>query len=313
MLRIRPITLVPAWLALSTCPLPRVDVPESDGPAAAAATAVPRGALLHETFDDPALAARGWYDQAGVTLSRRPRAAGGAQALEAHFPRGSTTPSWRAMRHLFDETDSVYLRYWVKYSSNWVGSGRSHQPHEIYLLTNQDDAYVGPSFTHLTVYIEHNYQGGAIPVIAIQDGLNIDQSRVGQDLAAATEHRAVAGCNGEQDARRSDCYRTGSRHVNGLRWKAGRPYRIGAWHLVEAFFQLNSIRNGRGLRDGIARYWLDGELLIDQSTVLFRTGAHADMKFNQLLIAPYIGDGSPVSQTMWIDELTLATRRTDRE
>lgn len=33
------------------------------------------------------------------------------------------------------------------------------------------------------------------------------------------------------------------------------------------------------------------------------------MKFNQLMIAPYTGDGSPVSQTMWVDELTIATSK----
>ena len=31
------------------------------------------------------------------------------------------------------------------------------------------------------------------------------------------------------------------------------------------------------------------------------------MQFNQLIIAPYIGDGSPVTQTMWIDNLTVGT------
>jgi hypothetical protein len=32
------------------------------------------------------------------------------------------------------------------------------------------------------------------------------------------------------------------------------------------------------------------------------TAANADLLFNQLLIAPYIGDGSPLRQTMWIDD-----------
>ena len=33
------------------------------------------------------------------------------------------------------------------------------------------------------------------------------------------------------------------------------------------------------------------------------------MRLNQFLIAPYIGDGSPVAQTMWVDNLTVATDR----
>jgi hypothetical protein len=31
------------------------------------------------------------------------------------------------------------------------------------------------------------------------------------------------------------------------------------------------------------------------------------MQFDQLVIAPYIGDGSPISQGLWIDDLTVAT------
>ena len=44
---------------------------------------------------------------------------------------------------------------------------------------------------------------------------------------------------------------------------------------------------------------------------MIRTGEHPDMKFNQFLLAPYIGCGSPVEQTMWIDDLTVATCRPD--
>jgi hypothetical protein len=42
---------------------------------------------------------------------------------------------------------------------------------------------------------------------------------------------------------------------------------------------------------------------------MFRTGAHANMQLNQLVIGPYIGDGSPVDQYFWVDNLRLATGR----
>jgi hypothetical protein len=63
------------------------------------------------------------------------------------------------------------------------------------------------------------------------------------------------------------------------------------------------------MADGEIQYWYDGTLLIGHSNVVLRTGQHPDMKFNQLMIAPYIGDGSPVSQTMWVDELTIGTSK----
>jgi len=40
--------------------------------------------------------------------------------------------------------------------------------------------------------------------------------------------------------------------------------------------------------------------------VLMRTAQHADMKFNQFIIAPWIGDGSPIDQTFWLDDLVVA-------
>ena len=77
----------------------------------------------------------------------------------------------------------------------------------------------------------------------------------------------------------------------------------------EAFFQVNSVLNGTGLPDGVAQYWFNGTLVIDRHDVLFRTGARPNINFRQFIIAPYIGDGSPVNQTMWIDNLVVATGR----
>jgi hypothetical protein len=79
------------------------------------------------------------------------------------------------------------------------------------------------------------------------------------------------------------------------------------WHHVEAYFKLNNIVAGKGIPDGKIRYWYDEKLLISYDDILFRTAQFPDMKLNQFLIAPYIGDGSPIEQTMWIDELTVAT------
>src|SRR5438552_9250599 len=125
--------------------------------------------LFQETFEDDALASRGWYDNLGIATTTAEHVSGSTRALEAHFPAGATTPTWGgAARHLFTETESVYLSYWVKYSANWVGSGQLYHPHEFLLLTNENDPYVGPSFTHLTAYVEHNYQNGGIPVLALQ-------------------------------------------------------------------------------------------------------------------------------------------------
>jgi len=273
--------------------------------------------LLQETFADSAFASRGWYDNTSMAITDTVHIVGSTHSLEIHFTVGATAPTWGGTaRHLFQLTRSVYLSYWVKYSTTWVGSGQPYHPHEFYFLTNEDAAYAGPAFNYLTAYVEDNYQNGGIPVLSVQDGMNIDQTRIGVDLTKVTENRAVAGCNGNSDGYQTSCYAMGNgQYDNGKTWEASQPYFLpnpGAgyknnWHFVEAYFQLNSIQNGIGVSDGIARYWVDRQLVIDHTNVLLRTGAHPNMMFNQLLIGPYIGSGSPVDQTMWVDNLTVAT------
>ena len=78
---------------------------------------------------------------------------------------------------------------------------------------------------------------------------------------------------------------------------------------MEAYFQLNTVFNGVGQADGVVQYWFNGALIIDRHDILFRTGAHPTLQMDQLAIAPYIGDGSPVDQYMWVDNLRVATAR----
>jgi hypothetical protein len=284
-------------------------------------TAVPQ-LLFEEKFEDNQFAARGWYDipATGFTsVTTAEHATGSRQSLEAKFAAGATSPSpYAGGRHLFTPSESVYLTYWVKYSTNWVGSGKTYHPHEFHFLTTEDAPYVGPASTFLTAYIEHNYQSaGGVASIGIQDAKNIDGTRANQDLTNVTEQRAVAGCNGNPDGTVGACYRVGTEWLNGKTWTSAQavfgaapgPSYKNNWHRVETYFQLNTISGGKGQLDGIAQYWIDGQLVIDRHNVIFRTGAHPNMKFNQFLMAPYIGDGSPVAQSMWIDDIKVMTAR----
>lgn len=272
---------------------------------------------FEEGFEDGDLASRGWFDNTSLTITNE-ESRSGQSALEIRFLEGGTLPTFGgASRIEFEETDRVYLSYWVKYSANWVGSGRSYHPHEFQFLTTADDPFVGPAFTHLTTYVEHNYQDGIVPVFGTQDAANIDLDRVGEDLTGTTEDRATAGCNGDGDAYSTSCFPIGSTYRNGKFLGGDEPVLTpgpGAssqneWHFVEAYFELNSIVNGVGQADGSARYWLDGELILDFPNLLFRTGSHPDMAFRVLVIGPYIGDGSSVEQITWIDDVRVANGR----
>jgi len=263
---------------------------------------------FEEGFEGGGFAGRGWYDNTSLSLTTQEKVSGNS-ALEVRFNQGATTPTFGgSARHIFDETESVYVSYWVKYSDNWVGSGASYHPHDIQLATNEDGLYIGPRDSHLTTYIETNYQSGIRPVLGMRDRLNINTASIDTDLTHVTENRAAAGCNGNTDGYRTGCFQMGSDWVNEKFWKdTQHSISPGVWHFVEVFFQLNSIQNGIGITDGVARYSLDGNIVLDMTDVLFRTGAHPNMKFRQFLLAPYIGDGSPLTQTMWIDDLTVAS------
>jgi hypothetical protein len=70
---------------------------------------------------------------------------------------------------------------------------------------------------------------------------------------------------------------------------------------------MNSIVGGIGQPNGIVQFKIDGIPVIDINNAVIRTGANSTLTFDKFLFAPYIGDGSPVDQTIWIDDLTVAT------
>lgn len=276
---------------------------------------------VQEGFEDVSpqkLEARGWYDNLWIMVTSAQKYSG-AQSVEYRFPAGQPRAiQGGAIRRKFPETDAVYLSFKIKYSSNWTGSNKPWHPHQFHFMTNKNTDYHGPSFSYLTVYVEENE---GIPLLAWQDGANIDQTRVHQNLVGVTENRGVAGCNGDTDGYGAGaCYimdPAEGLYYNGKEVRAGAKYfddaagprYKGDWHHIEAYFKLNSIVNGKGQRDGIAQYWYDGQLIIDKRDVVLRTAANPTMKFNQFILAPWIGDLSPIDQTFWVDDIVIANGR----
>lgn len=268
--------------------------------------------LLEEKFDSTAFSARGWFDSTAPEISTIQHISGSSAALQMHYLKGAITPAElkTPMRHSFNPSETVYVRYYVKYSDGWQGSNKPYHPHEFYLLTTADDRWIGPGNTHFTAYIEQN--GGTLQV-GMQDSLNIDATKIGVDLTNISEARGVAGCNGNPDGVASDCYNAGT-YRNGKWYRSssinftdvkGANYK-GDWHKIEALIKFNTIYNGKGQSDGIMQLWQDGNLVVSRKNLIMRTAANATMKFNGILIGPWIGDGSPVDQTTWIDELLVA-------
>ncbi len=277
--------------------------------------------LIQEGFEDNAFTSRNWYDNTSLTLTDTVHIAGSTHALEVHFRAGATTPTWGggAARHLFTATPTLYISYWVKYSSNWVGSAHLYHPHEFLVMSDMDGDYDGPSNNWLVAYVEHNYQNGGIPRLAMQDSraINTSYGPPPINLIGVTENRSTGGCNGVVESNLfTNCFsfppwyndKEISATQVSFQPSPGPGYK-GDWNHVEAYFQLNSIAAGVGVADGVMQYWFNGALVIDRHDILFRTGARPNIRFHQFLIGPYIGDGSPVDQYMWVDDLVVATAK----
>jgi hypothetical protein len=268
--------------------------------------------LFEELFEDRNWESRGWYDGPHFEIDAGEHLEAGAHACAWRWERtGDVTPRGGGGRVRLRPVEDVVLDYHIKHSADWTWTGVPWHPHEFHFVTSQDDPYVGPAHTHLTFYVE---AVNGVPRVAIQDGMNIDEGRIGADLVGVTEARAVAGCNGDADGYGAGtCYQAGEGHANGKYWEPagvffgdqpGDRYKAD-WHHVTARLRLNSVANGVGQRDGVIQYWFDGELLIDHRDVVFRTGVHPQMKIDQFLMTPYYGPGVPHPQTVWIDDLRI--------
>jgi hypothetical protein len=276
------------------------------------------GSFFSEGFDDPCFECRGWYDNTDAPVTTGEKATG-TGAAEFRFVPGAAKPiRGDAMRHAFPASSTVYVSYRVKYSNGWVGSRKPYHPHEFMVLSTMDDAYAGPSYARLALYVEQNYDGGGHPRLAIQDSKSIS-TRFGAlpvNLTGLEEDRSVGSCNAPvEPGLVGECYNappwSNNKQLRGPAVFSANPgpgY-ISDWNQVEAYFQLNTIKDGAALADGVMQYWFNGKLILDRHDILFRTPVRAQLKLNQFIIAPYIGDGSPVAQTMYVDDLIVAPKR----
>jgi len=267
--------------------------------------------LFEEHFEDANFSSRGWYDGTGGAITTLQYKTG-THAYECHFLSGGTNCAGGDLKRMkFTGTDSIYISYWLKLSSNWVGSKLPYHPHMIFLMTNLNGDYDGFYGTYTTAY---NELSGAHPRMGLQDASNIDNTKIGVNLCNTTETRAVNGCNGIcDDPSRwdlQDCYDGGGGvYLNGRMTTPALSLTTNAWHFIEVYYKMNSISGGKGQNDGIMQMWVDGTKLVDFNNIIYRTNQHSTMQFNQFALSPYIGDGSPVDQYLWIDDLVVATSR----
>jgi len=308
-----------SWQALEVDDLVIADAyvgPDGSAPAPSPAPPpapepTPTGILFQEGFDDNNFASRGWFDDTSVDIDTSTKYSG-TGSLRLTWGAGQTNPPLvAAMRKDFTATDTLYISMYWRFNSNWVGSGASYHPHLIYILSDLDDRWGGLAQNYLDTYIEVS---NLTPRMIIQDGMNVNYSygALPNNLTATTENRDVAGCNGclaGSDCGDSvACYAVGGgTYWNGRFWNGSRNFNLNTWHKVEVYLKMNSISSGRAVADGIMWMKVDGNYVINKTKMVFRTNQRPTMKWRTFVIAPWIGDGSPQTQTMWIDNLTVAT------
>jgi hypothetical protein len=242
------------------------------------------GILFSESFEDADLTERNWYD--GTNFRIVGDALAGKGCIEYEWPnRQSGVQGSSPVRHLFEPTDEVSIRFYLKLSKGWEWSGKNYHPHLAHFLTTENSKWHGPAASHLTLYIEP--VGGKLR-LAAQDIQNKDMPH------GLTQGPLRGGYNGK------------------LYDSQDVLFKDDQWHCVEAFFKLNTLdlRNDRSNRDGIVRGWFDGKLVVEHTDVVLRSTDFPKMAFNQFLLAPYFGPGLlPHAQKLWIDEMAVGTKR----
>lgn len=242
------------------------------------------GELFSESFDNGDLIQRNWYDGTNFRIAGNSWA--GRGCIEYEWLSGDTKASGSSsVRHLFEPSDEVCLRFYLKLSKDWGWSGRDYHPHLLHFMTTENTKWHGPAASHLTLYVE--------PVN-------------GKLRLAATDMQNEKLPHGLTQGPLKGGY-------NGMTYDSVETlFTDDQWHCVEACYKLNTldVPNDRPNRDGIVRGWFDGKLVIEHTNVVMRSTDFPAMKFNQFLMTPYFGPGLlPHAQKLWIDELVVSTQR----
>ncbi len=240
--------------------------------------------LFYEAFDDASLVERQWYD--GKKFRIVGNGWSGKGCIEYEWLDGGTQPiESSGIRHLFEPTDEVWLRFYVKLSPGWKWSRRNYHPHFMHFMTTENSKWHGPASSHLTLYVE--------PVN-------------GKLRLAATDMQNQDKPHGVTQGPLKGGY-------NGMTYDSAETlFDDDQWHCIEARFKLNTLdqEKDRPNADGIVQGWFDGKLVVDQTQVVLRSTDFPAMKFNQFLLTPYFGPGLlPQAQRLWVDELSVSTER----
>ena len=169
--------------------------------------------------------------------------------------------------------DDIYWRVYVKHQHGWTGGGPAK--------LSRTTSIVSPRWAQ--AMIAHVWSSG--------EALTLDPA---------------TGVRGDRivTSRYND--------FPNLRWLGNKPvsqFRLhstqesGRWVCVEARAKLNT----PGKKDGLNQLWIDGRLEAERKNVDWR-GNYTGHGINAVFLETYWNDGSPVTQSRWIDNFVISTK-----
>jgi len=276
-------------------------------------------ALFSESFEDVAWTNRGWWDD-GSSGNLVVNSGGySGNALTWAFAQYADTPTgWATMRNRLSSPASEFLiEYYVYFASGWQGSGEDWHPHMIHVMSSTDGDYAGMSSANSDLYFEVATDTSSPYTIRPRTGhqdelrVNASQGSVPNNLVSTTETRSANHCNTPYNlsgATAYDCYSHSGNYYSANWWIAPSiTIPANTWTKITAHVKRNTFTGGVGNFDGLMRVWVGDQLAINSTQVLYSAGAYQSTAWDKIVLAPYIGDGSPINQTMRLDELTIST------
>lgn len=233
-----------------------------------------------------------WYDDFDGEVQEYGESSGGlsdqesfgsdGQSMLSHYEKGSRgegnrkvffgdSPTGRPIIHRGRKYEDVYWRIYIKHQHGWQGGG----PDKMSRATS----LAAPNWAQ--AMIAHIWSSG--------ESLTLDPaSGVVGDRMVTTRYN----------------------DFDNLRWLGNKPvssFKIhsteesGRWVCVEGRAKLNS----PGQKDGVQELWIDGRLESKRNGLDWR-GTYTEYGINAVFLESYWNNGSPVTQSRWIDNFVIS-------
>lgn len=275
-----------------------------------------------ESFTNTSYAARGWYGVSGAGsgidsgMGHWTWDIGDSNANEG-YPSNRLLDS-NATPTMTVTTPTIYMSFDFKVGANW---NNGDLPHILGFMTNGEtiadpinglNEWDGPSvatgyYSFQTVGLKAAVYFADGERIFDDVGATYPHNNATPSLLGTTGAHAAFGGNGFQTGYSTAFYSAGQ---NAHRFdSASNVFTPGVTHHVEVYFAMSSFSGGADVGDGIAKVWVDGNLVINLTGLYFRTPGYEAQQFGRVQLIPSFPTPVSAAQEMWMDNLVIANQQ----